>query len=919
MPETIPTLIAPDNHWALLAILCEIETGMHIRRRKPPAVSDSNQPDRGRMVSMAKIFASTDPGVSCRERTNGQRSRAIAPQGMVLLENNGALPLDGKPGKIALYGNGARRTIKGGTGSGDVNSRETVNIEQGLEDAGFEIVTKDWIDRDCRRFDEARAAYFAKIRQAVSERGMSAIMDMFNSPFIAPPIIPVEDGDLRADEADTAIFVISRNSGEGKDRNDLPGEYELFDEEYESLRKVAAAYATTVVVLNVGAVIDMKAILSVEGVDAVLNMSQAGNYGGYALADAITGRQAPSGHLTSTWAVNYSDYPSADTFSHCNGDTDDEYYTEGIYVGYRYFDTFNVTPQYPFGYGLSYTSFSVECAGCTADESEVCVRARVTNTGSRPGRQVVQVYYSAPAGTLEKPYQELAGYAKTKELAPGESEELTVRFATADMASYSPGRAAWILEPGTYYVRMGVHSRDTKVVLALVLDGEAVTEQVKNLLPLDCELKLLSAKGARPCSYEGEETEKAAAPAVALSASKFTTRTVRYSGPAAEIPKTEKTDTITLADVKNGKATLDELVSQLTPFEMATLCVGTARGSIFENSGPQIGASSAACPGAAGDTTSLLLEDRGVRNLILPDGPAGLRLAPHFKADRAGRIYMVDSPFPDFDLMTEGRPKPVIPDDTTDYYQYTTAIPIATLLAQTWDDRAVEEAGDIVGGEMEEFGSDLWLAPGMNIHRNPLCGRNFEYYSEDPLITGRCAAADTHGVQKHRSAGTTIKHFAFNNQEDNRNHVNSHVDERAIREIYLKGFEICIRSAHPFSIMTSYNLINGEHTANSYDLVTAFARDECGFDGIVMTDWGTTGSGAAVGDDSLPGFKYGDSCASGCVKAGNDLTMPGSENDVNDILNALGRKPGEVPYPLTTGELQAAAKRMLSLILRMER
>ena len=868
---------------------------------------------------MAIIYASKEPGVSPREKANGERARALAPQGMVLLENNGALPLAGKPGKIALYGNGARRTIKGGTGSGDVNSRETVNIEQGLEDAGFVIVTKDWIDRDCRKFDEAQAAYFGKIRQSISEKGMSAIMELFDSPFIPPAIIPVEDADLRTDETDTAIFVISRNSGEGKDRNDLPGEYRLFAEELDGIRKVAAAYRTTVVVLNVGAVIDMKELLAVEGVDAILNMSQAGNYSGYALADAITGRQAPSGHLTSTWAVSYADYPSAATFSHCNGDTDDEYYTEGIYVGYRYFDTFNVTPQYPFGYGLTYTTFRVECAGCEADEKEVCVRVRVTNTGALPGRQVVQVYYSAPAGSLEKPYQELAGYAKTGELAPGETEELTVRYATADMASYSPSKAAWILEPGTYYVRMGVHSRDTKVVLALTLDAEAVTEQVRNLLPLDCGLDLLSQKGVKPWSYDGEEAEKAAAPAVSLSAAKFTARTAVYAGPAAEIPKTEKAGKITLDDVKNGKASLDELVSQLTPFEMATLCVGTARGSMLESSGPQIGASSAACPGAAGDTTSLLLEDRKVRNLILPDGPAGLRLTPHFRVDREGNIYNVGSPFPGFDLLTEGRPKPVIPEDAEDYYQYTTAIPIATLLAQTWDDSAVEEAGNIVGGEMEEFGSDLWLAPGMNIHRNPLCGRNFEYYSEDPLITGRCAAADTRGVQKHRSAGTTIKHFAFNNQEDNRSHVNSHVDERAIREIYLKGFGICIREAHPFSIMTSYNLINGEHTANSYDLITAFARDECGFDGIVMTDWGTTGSGSVLHDGSSPRYKYGDSFASGCVKAGNDLTMPGSDNDVNDILNALGKRQGEVPYPLSIGELQAAAKRILSLIMRMER
>ncbi len=868
---------------------------------------------------MATIYASKDPGVSFRESRNGQRSRMLAPQGMVLLENNGALPLAGKPGKIALYGNGARRTIKGGTGSGDVNSRETINIERGLEDAGFEIITKEWLDRDDLKYNEAMRTYFDKLKQAIMERGMLAIMDLFENPFIPPAIVPVEDADLRTGETDTAIFIVSRNSGEGKDRNAVPGEYELFEEETESIRKVAAAYATTIIVLNVGAVIDMKALKSIEGVDAILLMSQAGNYSGYALADVITGKQAPSGHLTSTWAVNYSDYPSSSTFSHCNGNTDDEYYTEGIYVGYRYFDTFNVTPMYPFGYGLTYTTFDVKCVNCAADEENVTVHMHVTNTGVRSGRQVVQVYYSAPAGKLEKPWQELAGYAKTKELAPGESQTVTIRFETSSMASYCPEKAAWILEPGTYYVRAGIHSRDTKIVLALTLDEEAVTVRAKNLLPLDCEMELLSAKGVTPWSYNSEEAEKAAAPVISLTSAKISTRRICYSGKAREITKTDKTCRITLEDVRSGKATLDELVSQLTPFEMATMCVGSARGSMAENSGPQIGASSAACPGAAGDTTSLLAEDRGVRNLILPDGPAGLRLTPHFKMDREGRIYMVGAPFPGMDMLLEGQPQPAIPEDAEDYYQYTTAIPIATLLAQTWDIEAVEEAGDIVGGEMEEFGCDLWLAPGMNIHRNPLCGRNFEYYSEDPLIAGRCAAADTRGVQKHRSAGTTIKHFAFNNQEDNRSHVNSHVEERAVREIYLKGFEICIREAHPYSIMTSYNLINGEHTANSYDLVTAFARDECGFDGIVMTDWGTTSTMAIFGEEDMPESKYGNSFASGCVKAGNDLTMPGSEADVNDILNALGKKPGEVPYPLTLGELQAAAKRILSLIMRMER
>ncbi len=870
---------------------------------------------------MAKIYASSSPEVSEREIRNGSRSRAIAPQGMVLLENNGALPLTGTPGKIALYGNGARRTIKGGTGSGDVNSREVVNIEQGLKDAGFTIVTTDWIDRDCANVDAKHNEYNMKLLQGFKERGPAAIMDIFNNPFIPPCIIPVENEDLHTDETDTALFVISRNSGEGKDRRDAAGEYELFDEEIEAIRKVAAAYAKTIVILNVGSVIDMKALKAIDGIDAILLMSQAGNYGGYALADALTGKSYPSGHLTTTWGVNYTDYPAADTFSHRNGNLDDEYYTEGIYVGYRYFDTFNVTPQYPFGYGLSYTAFDVACTDVTADEQNVTVTVRVTNTGSFRGREVVQVYVSAPDGALEKPYQELRGYAKTKELAPGESQVLEISFATKTMASYSCEKAAWILTPGTYYVRAGVHSRATKVVAALTLPAEVITEQLANRLVSAEPLTTLSKAGHAPYSYAEEEAEKAAAKVIALDPAKFETVTAVYSGPHAEIPKTDKDFMITLDDVKAGRATLDELVSQLTPFEMATLCVGTDRSG--GAGGPQIGASSAACPGAAGDTTSLMIDDRKIRNLILPDGPAGLRLAPVFKTDADNNVLPGSVPFPGLEFLLEAykdSPEmPKEPEGAKTWYQYTTAIPIATLLAQTWDIDAIEDAGDIVGGEMEEFGSDLWLAPGMNIHRNPLCGRNFEYYSEDPLVAGRSAAADTRGVQKHRSAGTTIKHFAFNNQEDNRNHVSSNIDERTIREIYLKGFEIAVKEAQPKSIMTSYNLINGEHTANSYDLITAIARDEWGFEGFVMTDWGTTGSMHALSGAEENAPKYGDSYASGCIKAGNDLTMPGSDADVEDILNALGKKEGEVPYPITLGDLQSCAKHILKVIMEMER
>jgi len=862
---------------------------------------------------MPKIFASASPEVSSREIENGQRSRAIAPQGMVLLANNGVLPLR-KTGKIALYGDGARRTVKGGTGSGDVMSRETVTVEMGLLEAGFTIVTKDWIDRDEANIEAARNVWANSVREKLRTGSQNPLHVLWSHPFRQPEVLPVEEADLHQDQADTAVYVLSRNSGEGADRKDLPGEYEPLETEIQSLTRIAGAYAHTVLVLNVGGVMDMKALRAVPGLDAILLMSQAGNYGGYALADVLTGKAYPSGHLTTTWALNYTDYPCADTFSHRNGELDDEYYREGIYVGYRYFDTFNLPVQYPFGYGLSYTTFALAMESVSADAEKVCLAVRVTNTGSCPGRETVQVYYSAPEGALEKPYQELAAFGKTKELQPGDSQVLSLSFPTREMASYDPARAAWVLEKGTYFIRYGVHSRDTHIAAAIQLSEDTVTLQLQNRLPLDESFELISPKGIKPWSSPAMEAEKAAAAVISLDASKVRLEKAVYAEKPADLPKPAREEKITLDDIRQGRAALDELVGQLTPFELATLCVGAARGSDAQG-GPQIGAASAACPGAAGDTTSLLLEDRGIRNLILPDGPAGLRLSPVFKVDGEGRIYTLSAAFPGMDILMDMMPKPEIPEDAKTYYQYTTAIPIATLLAQTWDEEAIEAAGDIVGSEMEIFGCDLWLAPGMNIHRNPLCGRNFEYYSEDPLLTGKCAAADTRGVQKHRSAGTTIKHFAFNNQEDNRNHVNSHVDERAVREIYLKGFEIAVREAQPKAIMTSYNLINGEHTANSRDLITSIARDEWGFEGIVMTVWGTTGS------DHHPkeSWKYGDSCASGCIKAGNDLTMPGSDRDVEDILNALGKKEGEVPYPLTLGELQACARRMIALILRMER
>ena len=860
---------------------------------------------------MPQLHATKNPEISEREKRNTDRARKIAAQGMVLLQNDGTLPLQNEKGNIALFGNGARLTVKGGTGSGDVNSRFVVNVESGLEEAGFVVTTKAWMDRYDTKVEQERNAYFLDIKEEAETKGASAVMKLFTNPFQEPAIVPVTREDMEQSNADTAIYVLARNSGEGKDRKAEAGDYELFEEEKQAIQKLTSYYDKVIVVLNVGGVIDTKFLRAQKGINAILLMSQAGNIGGYALADVLTGQVNPSGHLATTWAENYTDYPGADTFSYRNGNVDEEYYEEGIFVGYRYFDSFGITPAYPFGYGSSYTSFEVTTQKVCVDKNEVKVTVTVRNTGNFTGREVLQVYVSAPEGKLEKPYQELRAYAKTKDILPGEEQELVLSWKVENMASYDEEHGCWKLEAGTYYVRVGVNSRDTHIVAALLLEEGFVTQNVSNRLKPAETLQQLSIAGATPYSYEGEVQEKESATVITLKAEDIPYCKVLYKEKADTLMDTKPEQVITLDDVKCQRASLDELVSQLTIEEMAELCVGTARGGLGGTS--VIGAASALCPGAAGDTSSVLIESRHVPNLILADGPAGLRLSRSFMATPDGNQIpgIGDAPIPGMDIVMGMMKKPEIPENVETYYQYCTAIPIATLLAQTWDVEAIEEAGDIVGEEMEEFGVALWLAPGMNIHRNPLCGRNFEYYSEDPLVSGMCAAADTNGVQKHAGKGTTIKHFAFNNQEDNRMHTNANIGERAAREIYLKGFEIAIRNAQPLSIMTSYNLVNGIHTANSYDLLTAIARDEWGFEGVVMTDWGTTGS-----IEMEPGktFHHGTSSAAGCIAAGNDLIMPGSQADLDDIISAVDN--AEALYPLTKGQLQLTAKRVIETALK---
>ena len=861
---------------------------------------------------MAKIYASRTAEVSTREKQNMERARKIASQGMVLLQNKGVLPLAGVK-TIAAFGAGVRRTVKGGTGSGDVNSRTVVNVEQGLSEAGYKITSTGWLDRYDAACDAEMGAHLAKVKELMAQGGIRAVIEyVFSRPNVLTEVPEITPEDM-AEKADVAVYVIARNSGEGADRHPIAGDYELTEMEKQNLTALSGAYENIIVVLNVGGVMDTKFIRSMPQVSAILLMSQAGNISGLALADVLSGKAYPSGHLTTTWAENYLDYPGASTFSHMNGDVDDEYYNEGIYVGYRYFDTFNVTPAYPFGYGLGYTEFAISEAKVEAEGGKAVVTALVKNIGETyAGKESVQVYVSAPAGNLEKPYQELKGFVKTKELAPGESEKVCVSFNLGSMASYCEKCASWVLEPGKYYIRVGSSSRNTHIAGAIEIPERKVVSALSNRAVCDVELELLHPAGPA-FSYEGEEAEKAAAPVITVDPNVIETEVVIYSGEPAEMT-TDKTEVITLSDVMEGKADLKELVAQLTVEEMADLCIGTSRGNF--GGSPTIGAESLAVPGAAGDTTSKLIESRQIPNIALADGPAGLRLQKNFVTDADNNIIPGLGEDAMGGLFNMGKPAPERPEGAIDYYQYCTAIPIATLLAQTWDMDAVEEAGDIVGGEMEEFHTAIWLAPGMNIHRNPLCGRNFEYYSEDPLLAGKCAAADTKGVQKHPGCGTCIKHFALNNLEDNRQGNNAHCTERAIREIFVKGFEIAVKESQPLSLMTSYNLINGEHAANKYDTVTAMLRDEWGFEGLVMTDWGTTGD--IFGGDEDNKRKYHPSDAAACIRAGNDLTMPGSQLDFDSISRSGGAKEGEVFCPITKAQLQLCSYRILKVIMGCE-
>ncbi len=795
------------------------------------------------------------------EAKNYERLLHAAGECTVLLKSDGRFPL-AAPCKVALYGNGARRTLKGGTGSGGVNSRFYITVEEGLERAGFTVTTKAWLDA----YDTERASRHAQFLAGIKEKAQREGVSLFVAGFGA--VEPEYDYDLPLEgEGDVAVYVLARVSGEGNDRNPVEGDICLTKTETRDILTLSRQYEKFILVLNVGGVVDLTPVKSVQN---ILYLSQLGVVTGDVFAEILLGKQSPSGKLTTTW-TGFSDYCSAGDF----GDRDDTHYREGIYVGYRYFDAAKIEPLFPFGHGLSYTRFDIRFLSCRHEQSTIILNVLVKNSGKYAGKEVIQLYASCPDGRLDKAEKGLVAFAKSMLLQPEEEQTIELSFDMKDIASYDTERACFVLERGNYALMLGNSSRAVSVCTVVRLEEDVTVKKVKRMTarPDFEDIKFVRSGKREECQNM-----------IRLYRSDFQVTDVSYP----------------------HKTKIHPLAETLSDTQLARLCVGAY---LTQTSAGVIGSSSFHVAGAAGETTNRLTEVLGKKYVVMADGPAGLRLTRTYIRGENDTVIPLIKELPDglgeiLDPAVTAYLRQVYDNTPKDKVleQYTTAIPIGTAIAQSWNTEFAYLCGDIVGKEMEEFGIHIWLAPALNIHRDIRCGRNFEYYSEDPVISGKMAASIVSGVQSHKNCGVAIKHFAANNQETNRYNNNSIVSERALREIYLKGFEICIAESSPKTLMTSYNLINGAHTSENRELVTDILRCEFGFQGVVMTDWITTGM---IYD---PRSKHPPVYASNIVKAGNDLTMAGAQADIDDLEKAIA------DGKLLRRELLECASRVLYLI-----
>ena len=764
-------------------------------------------------------------------RTYTQKARQAVAEGQVLLENrNHVLPLK-KGTTIAVFGRMQLHYYKSGTGSGGlVNVNKVTGILDALQEAE-ELKVYEPLVEQYRKWEESHPF----------DEGVGWGSEPWSQEEMALSETILQDASAHAQDA---IVIIGRTAGEDKDNQNLPGSYQLAELEEKMLEQVRKYFPRMTVILNVGNIMDMSFVEQYKP-DAVLYAWQGGMVGGLGTVDILTGRTSPSGRLSDTIAYQITDYPSDSNF----GGLEQNVYAEDIYVGYRYFET--VAPEkikYPFGYGLSYTDFSIETKECTMEKEVLSLKVLVKNVGASAAKEVVQVYVEAPQGRLGKPVRVLADFEKTGELAPLEAVELSFAIPERNFASYreEEGSTGWILEAGEYRVYVGKDSHSAAEVWSFCLQNDKVLEACESALKPVTAFKRMKPTGmGQEYRMMMEEVP------------------LRKKCPGekrkADLPETYEITGdrgIRLKDVKEQTATMEAFIAQLSPNALATIIRGEGMGSPKVTPG-----TAAAFGGVSGE-----LQEFGIPCGCCSDGPSGMRLDSGMKAF---------------------------------------SLPNGTLLACTFNKGLVEELYYHTGMEMVKNRVDILLGPGMNIHRHPLNGRNFEYFSEDPLLTGKMAAAQIRGM--HRAGVTgALKHFCANNQETGRFTSNSIVSERALREIYLHGYEIAVREAGADAIMTTYGGVNGIWTAGNYDLVTEVLRKQWGFKGLVMTDWW-----AQINEEGETPERTN---YASMIKAQNDVYMvcldAEAPNQGDNTLSAM--EEGS----LTLGELQRCAANICRFLLK---
>ncbi|MCM1435943.1 MAG: glycoside hydrolase family 3 C-terminal domain-containing protein [Ruminococcus flavefaciens] len=757
-------------------------------------------------------------------------AKAVA-EGIVMLKNdNNALPLDSEE-EISVFGRIQLNYYKSGTGSGGmVNVSKVTGIVDGLIEAGVKIN------------EELLETY-----RKWSENNPFDLGEGWGSEPWSQKEMPLDSEIVKkaAVKSSTAIVIIGRTAGEEMDAKLEEGSYLLTADELDMLEKVRKEFKKMVVLLNVGGLVDMS-FVDKYAPDSVLYVWQGGMTGGTGTAAVLTGKTSPSGKLPDTIAYNVSDYPSDPYF----GDKERNFYKEDIFVGYRWFETFAKDKvRYPFGYGLSYTTFDIKPINTTGNGIEVTLSVNVTNTGKYSGKEVVQVYCEAPQGKLGKAARILCGFEKTKELAPGESQELEIKIQLSDLMSYddsgvSGNLSCWVMEAGDYTFYVGNDVRTAVPALTVTQPNTAVWKKcVQALAPVLPFERIRAVGSGNDLTYKTEH--------VPLNKADESQRRI-YRLPK-EIPYTGDKG-IKLIDVKNKKNNMNEFIAQLSDYDLECIIRGEGMGS------PRVTAGTASAFGGVTDELSAL----GIPAGCCSDGPSGMRLDCGTKAF---------------------------------------SLPNGTMIASTFNKELITELFEFMGTEMTANNVDCLLGPGMNIHRHPLNGRNFEYFSEDPFLTGSMAAAELIGLHNAGVTGT-IKHFCGNNQETNRHFLDSVISERALREIYLKGFEIAVKRGKADSIMTTYGSVNGIWTAGSFDLNTTILREEWGFKGFTMTDWWAN-INERGGEPTRNNF-------AAMARAQNDVYMVCADSSDNEDTTAESLENGT----LTRAELQRNAKNILTFLLK---